>query len=278
MACHALALLAVSCLAASRNAQNAPRTECLHKCPRAISRSVRKQLEKEVLKPAGKAGADNWPKGCPLDPARDLWGAHEKQKSRKRGSGSMWTCGFCGKVFKSEHYLDLHMERKHMNETPTSGVCLADYCEAFDACQSDAKYRRRREKEEETACDNETMANSRRNCEQAMSRCFPLERDEPRKLHAQLTRQFCRVLDCRIQAEKRKEVHGELMPVVIWLILITLVCFIVFSGVVCLVDYSDDIFQVLQNSGIASSATIKRLVTAREKVRQTGGCDRTKVI
>lgn len=275
LACSAIALTRRAC-AVPRN-QGGPRTEHSHRCSRIISRSVRKQLEKEVLRPANKAGVDAWPKGCPLDPVRDLWGSHEKQKSRKRGAGATWTCGLCGKVFKSEHYLDLHLERRHMNETPTSGVCLADYCEAFDVC-SEHKSRPRREREDDSNCNNETMAKSRHDCEQAFSRCFPLESEEPRKLNAQFSRQFCRVLDCRIRAERRREVHTELMPVVIWLILITLICFMVFSATVCCVDYSDDIFQVLQESGIASSATIKRLVSAREQVRQTTGMDRTKAI
>ncbi|CAE8647121.1 unnamed protein product, partial [Polarella glacialis] len=100
----------------------------------ATSRHVRKVLEKEILKPVQKAGVASWPQGCPLDPARDLYGHQEKQKQKKRGSTTNWTCNICQKVFKSEHYLDLHMERKHMNEAPATGVCLADYCEVFDVC------------------------------------------------------------------------------------------------------------------------------------------------
>eukprot|EP00435_Cladocopium_sp_Y103_P072072 s121_g39.t1 len=96
-----------------------PRTELGHPCPRGISRQVRKMVEKEILKPAERAGIKEWPAACPLAPARDLWAGQErleKHKSRKRSTTGMWTCGYCQKVFKSEHYLDLHLERHHMDE------------------------------------------------------------------------------------------------------------------------------------------------------------------
>jgi len=252
-----------------------PRTELAHPCSRPIARAVRKELDRQILRPAAKAGLDNWPRGCPFDPARDLWGNHEKSKSRKRGHGALWTCGLSGKVFKNEHYLDLHLERKHMNETPIGGVCLADYCDAFEVCEKDKIKRRPKDVGE---CNNETMAEKRHQCEQAMAKCFPLANEETRKMNAQLTRELCRVLDCRVRAERHRESSSEMMPVIIWLILIALLCFMVFSLVVCCVDYSDDIFQLLMDSGIASSATVKKLVATREQVRNAGGCDRTKAI
>jgi len=250
-----------------------PRTELSHTCSRPISRAVRKALDTNILRPAGAAGVEAWPRGCPLDPARDLWGGHEKQKNRKRGQSGHWTCGYCGKVFKSEHYLDLHMERKHMSETPVSGVCLADYCEAFESCHGD-KSKRKRHAAKEDDCDNTTMEKHRHDCEQAMSRCFALDKDASRKLHAQFSREYCRTLDCRIRAHRRSEVQSEYMPVIIWLIFIVLICIVVFAVVVCCVDYSDDIFQSLQDSGIASSATIRRLIRTREQVRENVGMDR----
>merc|ERR1712000_640922 len=111
----------------------------------------------------------------------------------------MWTCGICGKVFKSEHYLDLHLERVHMNETPRDGVCLADYCELFRVCQGDSKFRRRMDPEPK--CDNVTLARAQSKCEAALQKCLPLEDKEAREMHAKLSRTFCRLLDCRIREE-----------------------------------------------------------------------------
>lgn len=261
--------------AASKPKEIIPRTELSHACSRVVSRNVRKSLEKEVLRPAQKAGADGWPDGCPLAPSVDLWGKQEKQKQRKRGSGTLWTCGFCGKVFKSEHYLDLHMEHKHMNETPTKGVCLADYCEVFDVCRSETKIRSSKRGE---ACENATMAKARGRCEVAVSRCFPLDQPKSRTLNAKLSKEFCRVLDCRIREERRNEHHSELMPVVVLLILVALICFIVFSMVVCCVDYSDDILAFMLESRIASTGFVKSMVKARDETRKTVGLDRRQCI
>jgi len=256
----------------------APRTELQHKCSRQISRSVRKQLEKEVLRVATREGVANWPMRCPFDPSRDLYGHHEKQKHRKRGAANQWTCGICNKVFRSEHYLDLHLERKHMSDAPRNGVCLADYCEIFDVCGGDGKFRRRVRHDASFECDNSSLAVARERCENAMAKCFPLDNQDARKLHAQFSRHFCQVLDCRIREERHREHHSDLMPVVVLLILVVLVCFIVFTVVVCCVDYSDDIFQFLVDSRLASTESVKGFVRARDKTRATMGMDRTRRI
>jgi len=271
----ALSLKLASAAPSKAPAEVIPRTEMSHPCSRSLSRTVRKQLEREILKPAQKAGVDVWPRGCPLDPARDLWGKHEKQKSRKRSSGTQWSCGICGKSFKSEHYIDLHMERKHMNETPRGGVCIADYCEWFDTCQGETRLKK---KKGEPACDNKTMAQARSSCEEAMIKCFPLDQPESRKLNAKFTKELCRVLDCRIREEQKKEHHMDMMPVVVLMILIILVCFMFFSLMVCCVDYSDDILQALVESGLASTSLVKKLTKARNEVRKPLGYDRTKSI
>jgi len=235
-------------------------------------------MDKEILRPSQKAGIDKWPRGCPLDPEIDLWGKHERQKQRKRGSGTLWTCGLCGKVFKSEHYLDLHLEHKHMNETPRGGVCLADYCDMFDACAAENKVKKRPKHGEAVDCDTEAMEASRHRCEEAMRKCFPLDSEASRKLHVQYTKQYCRVLDCKVRAEQRQEETSDLMPVIVLLILILLICFIVFSIVVCCVDYSDDILRVLADSGLASKGFVKKVMRTRDQTRATVGLDRTKCI
>merc|ERR1712037_384144 len=160
----------------------------------------------------------------------------------------MGTCGICDKVFRNEHYLDLHLENKHMNETPRGGVCLADYCDMFEVCAGDSKFRRRVRHDEPFVCDNNTLALARQRCENAMAKCFPLANTDARKLYAQLSRQWCQVLDCRIRQERAQEHLSEFTPVIVLLILVLLLCFIVFIVVVCCVDYSEDIFQFLVDS------------------------------
>eukprot|EP00416_Gambierdiscus_australes_P026569 CAMPEP_0171078334 /NCGR_PEP_ID=MMETSP0766_2-20121228/14583_1 /TAXON_ID=439317 /ORGANISM="Gambierdiscus australes, Strain CAWD 149" /LENGTH=288 /DNA_ID=CAMNT_0011535457 /DNA_START=51 /DNA_END=917 /DNA_ORIENTATION=+ len=275
----AAASLALQPVAAAPRSETPPRSELAHSCSRAVSRQVRKQLERDVLRPATRAGLEAWPKGCPLDPSRDLYAQHERQKHRKRGSGSLWTCGICGKTFRSEHYLDLHLERMHMNLTPMGGICVAEYCEIFEACHGDTRFKRpHRERDELSACNDTMLAGVRRRCEEAMAKCFPLGHEVSRRLHAQFSRQWCQVLDCKIRKERQQEHHHELMPVVVLLILVILICFIVFSIVVCCVDYSDDILLFLVESRIASADSVRRLLRARERTRETMGMDRTKRI
>lgn len=224
---------------------------------------------------------DKWEAGCPFDPKQDIYGFHEKQKSRKKSGGSsasaQWTCGICGKTFKSEHYIDLHLERKHMNETPKDQpTCLADYCEVFEMCHGDSRWSQARMRN--AVCDNQTLAVARRRCEGALSKCFPLDNEEARKLHAQYSRQYCQVLDCRIRGERKKEHEEALVPVIVILIFVILICFAVFAIVVCCVDYSDDILEALQESGLASVECVKRCRRKREETRSTMAFDRTKAI
>uniref|UniRef100_A0A7S4RK22 C2H2-type domain-containing protein n=1 Tax=Alexandrium monilatum TaxID=311494 RepID=A0A7S4RK22_9DINO len=279
--CGAAALLAAwpASAAGRTSAEAVPRTELTHGCSRPISRNVRTLLESEVLKPAVRAGLEGWPARCPLDPARDLYGQHEKQKQRARVSGDLlWKCGICGKAFRNEHYLDLHLERRHMNATPAGGVCLADYCEVFEACFSDQKFRRRSHQAGQAACNHTILAGAKRRCNEAMTRCFPLQQEASRKLHAQLSRHWCQVLDCKIREERQREHHTDPMPVVVLIILIALVCFVVFFVVVCCVDYSDDILRFLLDSRVASAESVRSLFKARERARETIGMDRIKCI
>lgn len=259
----------------------APRTELSHKCNRVISRQVRRVVEKEIVKPAAKESLDKWPENCPLDPARDLYSLQEAKKSRKRGSHLQWACGFCGKVFKSEHYLDLHMERRHMKEVPIRSICLADYCEVFEVCQVEGRARRAamaNSHQDQQSCQPDVMAKARKRCEDSLSKCFPLQASASRQLHARLSRHWCQVLDCRIRLERHQDVHRDPLPVVILVILIVLVGFLFFSFVVCCVDYSEDIFAALISSRVASTDTVHRFLKVREKARESVGFDRTKYI
>jgi len=69
-----------------------------------------------------------------------------------------------------------------------------------------------------------------------------------------------------------------MMPVVVLLVLVMLVCFLVFSMVVCCVDYSDDILQFLVDSHLASTESVRNLVRARDQTRASIGMDRARRI
>ncbi|CAD7943394.1 unnamed protein product [Amoebophrya sp. A25] len=136
------------------------RTQLQHPCSRVVSRRVRFEIEKQILQPALKAGY-TFPASCAF--MNDLYSEQEKFKKRLRTAGKApyanWECLICGKKFRSEHYIDLHMERVHMEEFATrnsttnvgAGVkvakgvagsarsCSADYCDLFEICPPDHK-------------------------------------------------------------------------------------------------------------------------------------------
>jgi len=267
-------------LARAPSVPAANRTELSHACSRLISRNVRKRLDKDILKPARQelAIVDAWPSECPFDPAKDLYLRQEKQKQHKRtgghGHSSSWTCGLCGKAFKSEHYLDLHMERGHMDATPVNGVCLADYCEVFDACSLINKARREKEK----ICENETMAVAREHCTTAMTKCFPLKQEVSRRLYAQNNRHWCQVLDCRVREHRKREEDNAHMPAIVLVILICLTCFVFFICMIYCVDYSDNVMQTFKDYGFVTDTCLRRFRKTRDEGRKNMGMPRMRDI
>merc|ERR1712070_1278760 len=122
-------------------------------------------------------------------------------------------------------------------------------------------------------------AKARKLCDEAMMKCFPLDGPITRKLHAQMSRHWCQVLDCAIREERRKEEESAHVPVAVLLILIAFVGFLVFGIIVCCVDYSDEIIVSLQQSGIMSAESAKKLFKKKEEAqKKVGMVDRTKAI
>lgn len=50
---------------------------------------------------------------CPFHPLRDIFGP--QQAAKKQNRPSQFECGFCGKSFFEEKFLDLHFETRHKN-------------------------------------------------------------------------------------------------------------------------------------------------------------------
>lgn len=59
----------------------------------------------------------------------DLFAPQESAKVKNRPT--QWTCGFCGKSFYEEKFLDLHFDNRHRGRVNQAedAVCLADYCD-----------------------------------------------------------------------------------------------------------------------------------------------------
>jgi len=98
-------------------------------CSRLSSRQVRSYLQQAVF-PNLPFAPELLPDTCQLNPAHDLYMYQEVNKTEvHRGD---FSCGYCGKHFKTEFYLDKHMHGKHPEKLQgDSPVCLGNLCPIF---------------------------------------------------------------------------------------------------------------------------------------------------
>lgn len=97
-------------------------------CSRDQSRTVRKIVQSK-LTPIFEKYNVAMPIECPFHPHRDLFYPQEQAKIRYRPT--QFTCGFCGKSFYEEKFLDLHYDNRHKEKVnhAEDAICLADYCD-----------------------------------------------------------------------------------------------------------------------------------------------------
>lgn len=97
-------------------------------CSRESSRVVRKIVQAK-LTPIFQKYHVELPLECPFHPKRDLFAPQEDAKVKHRPT--QWTCGFCGKNFYEEKFLDLHYDNRHRGHVNQAedAICLADYCD-----------------------------------------------------------------------------------------------------------------------------------------------------
>lgn len=101
-------------------------------CDRTRSKEARFALERLLWKPLRSQNIELL-SDCPLSWENDILRAQESQKHHMHDD--LWQCSLCRKVFRSEHYLDKHLARKHpgvRHETGTS--CFAELCGVLVPC------------------------------------------------------------------------------------------------------------------------------------------------
>jgi len=216
-----------------------PRTELSHPCSRPLGRDVRRRFEVAVQKmrlTSEKRTEIKWPEGCPFHPQVDLWAKHEKAKSKESKDRYSklpgWQCNFSGKVFKSEHYVDLHLERLYMNETPGEGAaCVADYCEIFEICKVAKGSFIDGLSSEPPFCDSEKLLISHQQCDTVMDKCFPLMVGETQELDVKLRKNLCEPLTCESRAERH---FSERRHTFFWFVFVAVIIgLIIFCQMCC---------------------------------------------
>ena len=136
-------------LAADPVPATTPEPHPLLVCDRAMAREARRTLKERVLEPAAAHGAEITAE-CALHPSHDH--VLPQEAHRKMQSHSNWRCLCCGKTFRSEYYLDMHLDRRHSAEVAghachlqqNASVCLGDYCDMLRCPSWLATLRRKR--------------------------------------------------------------------------------------------------------------------------------------
>lgn len=107
----------------------------LDSCDRTRSKEARASLDRILWRPLAHVATD-FPKECPLAPLSDVLWAQENIKQPI--AARHWRCGLCGKSFRSEHFLDRHLARRHgTHQQPHGDVaesCFAAFCGVVVPC------------------------------------------------------------------------------------------------------------------------------------------------
>jgi hypothetical protein len=102
-----------------------------------LSREAASIIEGEVLHAAAAAQVPVDEVSCPLMPQRGRFHAQEQAKEEVRHSS--WRCSWCGKSFRSQTFIDWHMQRQHAaNDTGSAEATVGAAAAAFRGVSADA--------------------------------------------------------------------------------------------------------------------------------------------
>lgn len=106
--------------------------DILHHCDRTRSKEARYALDTIAWRPLRTHNIYLQP-DCILSREGDILRQQEAVKYQLNSAA--WHCEICGKIFKTEYYLDMHLARRHKDERDDNGtVCLADLCGVMVPC------------------------------------------------------------------------------------------------------------------------------------------------
>jgi hypothetical protein len=164
-------------------------------CDRPSAREARRRVHEAVI-PLAQAFGAQLSTACPLHPDNDHLLPHEGQKQPV--TKFQWKCGVCGKMFKSEHYLDLHLERKHAGMlNQSASVCVGELCDVLQ-CPSWLSALQRQEKERPRPCRSSELEARRHHCQHMLHDCFEAARPgaDLHPVFEAMEERFCRPLSC----------------------------------------------------------------------------------
>lgn len=179
-----------------------------NECDRSRCRIVRHVINRDLL-PSYKAAGVKIPYKCPFFKDRDKYVVQEDHKEQE--SASRWSCGYCGKAFIGETYLDGHLANRHADSiyTAADSVCLEDMCEIFrcDILSGVANPTFW----DVALCLEEDMVDLTQDCYDLMENCLPenLGWNTTKNLKAALTKSVCSFLTCKKYYDFSDTKQGE---------------------------------------------------------------------
>ena len=120
----------------------------------------------------------------------------DNELHKKEARFGNWRCLYCNKVFKSEAYLELHIENRHPGTIKRDGVCLADYCDVLE-CDLHSTLFQPGRTGESLQCNSKVMERRRHRCHMVLDQCFPPHGSQvATTLHHDFEHLYCEHLTC----------------------------------------------------------------------------------
>ncbi len=183
-----------------------------HECPRTEA-SQAKAIVGGAVVPAAAAAGLRLSAACPFHPSKSVHARQNRHKALE--PQGFWRCGFCKKQFRSEAFLDRHMDLRHHAEVDANTtVCLGDFCDIL-GCPAAGHHHDDHDHEGDHGSDQEAprdaahhhgehAAHATAHCASLMRRCLEDDPASSReaggetsaKAVQRVAREFCSVDPC----------------------------------------------------------------------------------
>jgi len=193
-------------------------------CDRYWSRIARRIVTEKVLSVVTNKGYE-LPMDCPFNPKLDRL-LDDEQKGKEKIRASQWKCLYCSKLFTQEHWLDQHLDRRHLPDMSKS-TCLANYCNILRCKALEFEDMDQDLATVPTAepCNPSVKALDKHTCEAVNHKCFPSEKSSlAHTLHDQMNEKICEPLSCSYR-KKEKGGRSRLYYVLVALVVLLLVMY-----------------------------------------------------
>lgn len=173
-------------------------------CDRHRSKIARDVVGDFILVHLAKSG-HAVPEQCFFHPKNDRLLVHEHHKRPLRQD--RWQCGYCGKVFKGEDFLDRHLASTHADALPpaSSTHCLADRCPQLHCDYFDARWRGQLQHwrdVEPRPCNHTHVQAQRAACMQLAAQCFVDAAGVAMPTYDWFVKHFCGAITCNVQTQQ----------------------------------------------------------------------------